>query len=94
MASSEQRERDAAEERSRGEALTALIHQQVTHALGRPPGPRRIEVRSLWGACYRVNVLAGAEGVSTTITSSYFVKLGDDGLIARSSPPLPKGETA
>ena len=92
MASKEQR--DVAEERSRGEALTALIQQQVTHALGRPSGPRRVEVRSLWGACYRVNVLAGEVGVSTTITSSYFVELGDDGLIVRSSPPLPKGEAS
>src|SRR5262249_58010096 len=42
MASKEQRERDVAEERSRGEALTVLIQQQVTHALGRPSTPRRL----------------------------------------------------
>jgi hypothetical protein len=74
--------------------LAALIQQQVTHALGRPPGPRRVEVRGLWGACYRVNVLTGAEGLSATITSSYFVELGEDGRIVRSSPPLPAREAS
>ena len=75
-------------EQQGGKELLALIHQQVSRALGAATGPRRVEVRSLWGACYRVNVHAGGEGAPATISSSYFVEVGDDGLIVRPSPPL------
>ncbi len=72
----------------RREVLKDLIRRQVLHDLGEPAGLLRVQVRPLWGAYYRVNVLVGAEAACARIPHSYFVAADGDGNILESSPKV------
>jgi hypothetical protein len=67
---------------------SALIVEQLMHALGRPALLYRVEVRSLWEDHYRVNVFVGADAASTRIAQSYFLVCDGVGNILASTPKI------
>jgi hypothetical protein len=66
----------------------ALIGRRVLCDLGEPANLQRVQVRHLWGDCYRVNVLAGLDVVSAKVAHSYFLTVGETGDILSSTPPV------
>ena len=49
------------------EALHSVIAEQVMHTLGKSGILHRVQVRSLWGDFYRVNVLVGVDAASVKV---------------------------
>jgi hypothetical protein len=70
--------------------LNAAIAEQVMHALGQPVDLFRVQVQPLWQDHYRVNVLVGADSVSTRIAHSFFLNVDGKGLIIGSTPKIAK----
>ncbi len=68
--------------------LEAVVRDAVTSALGRPPGPHRVQARRLWDGRYRVNVFVGGDAASLRVAHSYFVEADGDGKILSSSPAV------
>jgi hypothetical protein len=75
-------------EQNKREALTALIGEQVIHALGEPGDLHQVQVRPLWADHYRVNVLRGADAASVKVAHSYFLEADGDGNILASNPQI------
>lgn len=73
--------------------LTAVIAKQVIDGLGQPKDLMTVQVRSLWAAHYRVNVLCSTEN-SIRFAHSYFVSTDPKGTITESSPAITKEYTA
>lgn len=86
MATQQQDRQDA--EHQGSESRDALISAQVLRALGQPGALHAVQVRRLWGAHYRVNVLVGAGVTSARIAHSYFLVTDEDGLIVASTPKI------
>jgi hypothetical protein len=72
------------------EALYSVIAEQVLHTLDTPDHRHRVQVRSLWGNFYRVNLLVGDDAACMKVASSYFLKTDSDGRILESSPAMIK----
>jgi hypothetical protein len=70
------------------DALHAVIAEQVVHGLGSAAPPHRVQVRSLWGDFFRVNVLVGADAASLKVANSYFLKTDSEGRIVESTPKM------
>jgi hypothetical protein len=70
------------------EALDALIRAWILDTLGEPEGGYLIQVRHLWDAHFRVNVVVGLDGASPRIAHSYFLVADDDGDIVASTPEI------
>lgn len=68
--------------------LDATIRTQVLHALGRPTHLFSVQVRNLWDARYRVNVLVGEDATCTKVAHSYFVVVDPAGSITASTPKI------
>lgn len=66
------------------------IGQRVIQMLGRPDDLHRVQVRWLWGDCYRVNVHVGMDAVSTRISHSYFLTVDNQGNVLSSIPNISK----
>jgi hypothetical protein len=81
-------ERDEKAKRQEAGLLEAVVGDNVLSALGRPPGPHRVQVRRLWGDNYRVNVFVGPDVASFTLAHSYFLSADGDGKIIACCPPL------
>ena len=77
-------------EKAKGEALNAIIGEQVMHVLGSPGDLLRVNVRQLWDGHYRVNVLVGPDIASALIADSYFVVADVDGHIINATPKIAK----
>ena len=75
-------------ERQGGENRKNLIRGHVLRALGEPGWLGRVEVRSLWGHYYRVNVLVGEDPSCFKIVHSYFLETDGEGNIVESTPKL------
>jgi hypothetical protein len=88
MPTTQQRAEDRDLEKHKNEILQSLIEEQVNHRLGEPRGLRKVQVRRLWDAHYRVNVLIGENAASAKITNSYFVESDSDGNIVKSNPNI------
>ena len=86
----EQRQQHSDDERRSREKLNALIGEQVIRTLGRPPGLQQVQVRHLWEAHFRVNVLVGEDITSVKIADSYFVQADGNGNILSSDPRITK----
>ena len=69
-------------------AKNARVGEQVLYALGEPAGLLRVQVRPLWDAYYRVNVLVGADAACATIPHSYFVVADADGNVLGATPKI------
>ncbi len=83
----QQGEPQAAPSQKRPE-LGPVIGKQVMQALGKPDDLLRVEVRQLWAAYYRVNVLTGKDAASIRIANSYFLEADGDGNIVGSTPTI------
>lgn len=68
----------------------AIIGKRLLHALGRPNNFGRMQVRSLWGDYFRVNVLVDSDVASVRIAHSFFVLADADGNILSCNPKLTK----
>ena len=84
-------ERLGAAELNQTKAANERIGQQVLRTLGKPPDLIRVQVRTLWGKYYRVNVFVGPDAACATIGYSYFVAADVDGRILESTPKITKG---
>jgi hypothetical protein len=69
-------------------APTDLIRERLLHALGEPPELLRVQVKPLWGNCYRANVFVG-KGFAVRMAHSFFLET-DGGAIVTSSPAIPR----
>ena len=65
---------------------TDLIRERLLAALGEPPELWRVQVKPLWGNCYRANVFVG-KGFTVRMAHSFFLEV-DDGAIVTSSPAI------
>jgi hypothetical protein len=70
------------------EALGALIREWILETLGEPEGGYLIQVRHLWDAHYRVNVVVGLDEGAPRIAHSYFLVAADDRGIIASTPEI------
>jgi hypothetical protein len=68
--------------------LGASLTQQVMDALGLPSNLHGVQVRHLWADRFRLNVLVGADASTATVAHSFFLAVGEDGLIVESTPPV------
>jgi hypothetical protein len=86
----EQKEQEQRKNRAKdlGEALNALIAEQVVHLLGKPENLHQVQVRPLWGNYFRVNVLTGPDAASFRVANSYFLRADGDGNIVESTPKI------
>jgi hypothetical protein len=78
------------EEKVAAERLAVPIRQQVLQALGTPPGWHMVQVRSLWGDYFRVNVLVGESITSFSIRHSFFLLTDGEGSVLEASPEMVK----
>jgi hypothetical protein len=81
-------EEAASAKRSRAERLAAAVGVSVVNTLGRPAGLYRVSATRLWENFYRVNVLTGADAVSSRIAHSFFVAANEQGNVIESTPPI------
>jgi hypothetical protein len=75
-------------ERQDGENQENMIRGQVLRTLGETGGLGRVQVRSLWGNFYRVNVVVGDDPGCAKITRSYFLETDGEGNIVESTPRI------
>jgi hypothetical protein len=68
--------------------LEAAVRDNVLSGLGSPPGLQRVQVRRVWGDCYRVNVFVGAGAASLRVAHSFFLRADEDGKVLASSPAI------
>ena len=68
--------------------LEAAVRNHVLCGLGKPAGPHRVQVKSVWRDSYRVNVFIGPDVSSFKVAHSYFLKADGDGKILASSPAI------
>jgi hypothetical protein len=66
----------------------SLIGQHVIQALGPPEGLQGVQIRPLWGHCFRVNVLVGADAVSAKVAHSFFLVTDGLGKVVESTPAI------
>jgi hypothetical protein len=85
----QKRERDNTKP-AQAEAIEALLGAAVLRALGTPNDLRSVQVRRLWDVSYRVNVVTGADAISTAITHSYFLTTDGAGGILDATPAIVK----
>ena len=69
-----------------------LIRGHVLRALGEPGGLGRVQVRSLWGNYYRVNVLVGDDPGCAKIVRSYFLETDGAGNVVGSDPAIVRAD--
>jgi len=65
-----------------------VIGKLVIHTLGQPGHLHEVQVRSLWGDHYRVNILVGLDAASAKVAHSYFLTADSDGNIVASTPKI------
>jgi hypothetical protein len=58
----------------------------VLRALGQPAHFRTAQVRPLWAAYYRVNVLVGGGAAAATVAHSSFLRADGDGDVPAATP--------
>jgi hypothetical protein len=90
MATKQQDEQDARQDRQASQQRDATIGRRVVHVLGQPRQLQRVQVRRLWEDNYRVNVFVGPDSTSSRIAHSYFLVADSDGNITASTPTLTK----
>ena len=70
--------------------LSQIIGNHLTDALGKPKDLQMVQVRRVWGDCYRVNIYVGKNAVSARIVNSYFLVADQSGNIVESNPKIVK----
>ena len=84
----QQDKQPAGRDKQEREQLSALIGRHVLLALGQPGDLHRVQVRRLWEDHYRVNVVVGADAVSTRVAHSYFLVTDADGNVSTATPKI------
>jgi hypothetical protein len=79
---------EAGSEEQRVRRTHSLIEQHVSRALGLPKGLHKVQIRPLWGRCFRVNIVVGTEAASAKIAHSYFLVTDDLGSVVASTPAI------
>jgi hypothetical protein len=90
MATKQQEKQPADAEKQERPQVSALIGKHVLHTLGQPGNLIRVQVRTLWGDYFRVNILVGPDAASVKIAHSYFLSADADGNILTSTPKIVK----
>jgi hypothetical protein len=75
-------------ERPESERINAVIGKHVMLRLGQPHDLFGIQVRPLWDAFYRVNILVGPSVVSAKVAQSFFLQADGDGNILVTRPEI------
>lgn len=70
--------------------LNHIIGKHTTDVLGKPADLQMVQVRRLWGDCYRVNIIVGKDLVSTRIANSFFLVVDKSGNIVEANPKIAK----
>ena len=70
------------------ERINAVIGKHVMHRLGQPHDLFGIQVRPLWEAFYRVNILVGPDAASAKVAQSFFLEADGDGNILVTTPEI------
>jgi hypothetical protein len=60
----------------------------VLHTLGQPGDLHLVQVRHLWEAHFRVNILVGLDVASARVAHSYFLEADLEGNIRESMPKI------
>ena len=90
MATKQQEKQTSDAEKQERQQMSALIGKTVLHTLGQPGNLIRVQVRTLWGDYFRVNVLVGPDPASVKIAHSFFLRADDVGNIVSSTPIITK----
>jgi len=90
MATKQQEKQTSDSEKQERQQISALIGKTVLHTLGQPGNLIRVQVRTLWGDYFRVNVLVGPDVASVKIAHSYFLLADAEGNILSSTPKIVK----
>jgi hypothetical protein len=90
MPTKQQEELPADAEKPGRPQVGALITKNVLRSLGQPGDLLRVQVRTLWGDYFRVNVLVGPDPASVKIAHSFFLRADDVGNIVSSTPIITK----
>jgi hypothetical protein len=91
MATTQQEERPTDLQKQERQQMRSLIGKKVLDTLGQPANLLRVQVQTLWGDYFRVNVLVGPDMASFKIAHSFFVLADAGGNILCSTPKLAKG---
>ena len=86
MPTEQQIQQDKKLQQHKSEIFDDLISEQVIHRLGMLDNLQAVQVRRLWEAHYRVNVLVGEDAIFAKVGPSYFVEVDSDGHIIGSNP--------
>ena len=70
------------------ERINAVIGKHVMLRLGQPHDLFGIQVRPLWEAFYRVNILVGPDAASAKVAQSFFLQADGDGNILVTTPEI------
>lgn len=81
---------DEKKQRDERETLDKIVGERIIHALGKPTDLRDVQVRKLWDAHYRVNVIVGANASSVKVAKSYFVVIDSKGNVVTATPKITK----
>jgi hypothetical protein len=90
MATKQQEKQPADSEKPERVQMGAQIGKNVLSTLGQPSDLFRMQVRTLWGDYFRVNVLVGPDLASVKIAHSYFLLADGAGNILSSTPAITK----
>ena len=88
MATAQQNRERRDKEHQEQDRRNSLIGDRVIHALGKPGGLYKVDVRPLWGKYYRVNIMIEGAAGSAKIADSFFLETDSDGSIVASSPKI------
>ncbi len=81
-------EEDVNADRIMRDTVNAFIRKQVVGSLGTPDDLLSVQVRSIGGERYRVNVVVGKTVAATRISNSFFLTADAEGNILTSSPKI------
>jgi hypothetical protein len=90
MATKQQEKQPTNADKQERQQMSALIGKTVLSTLGQPSNLIRVQVRTLWGDYFRVNVLVGADVASVKIAHSFFLLTDAEGNILSSTPKIVK----
>jgi hypothetical protein len=90
MATKQQEKQTTESEKQERQQMSALIGKAVMQTLGQPGNLIRVQVRTLWGDYFRVNILVGADLASVKIAHSFFLLADGEGNILSSNPKIVK----
>ena len=90
MATKQQEKQTTDSVKQERQQMSALIGKTVLHTLGQPGNLIRVQVRTLWGDYFRVNVLVGPDAASVKIAHSFFLLADAEGNILSSTPKIVK----